>query len=120
MGKNIQIDDIDLYRKISDYCKINDLKISKFITEMLRKQFMIEQYGDIPFGDFIKKDKPTEIQLTTKIIETEVTKPTINPLNPYETTISEKKSYIDTTMDNVEKNTEETKAQTLKPKKRRL
>lgn len=49
MGKNIQIDDNDLYRKISDYCKINGLKISKFVTEMLRKQFMIEQYGDTPF-----------------------------------------------------------------------
>ena len=52
MGKNIQIDDNDLYRKISDYCKINDLKISKFVTEMLRKQFMIEQYGDTPFTTY--------------------------------------------------------------------
>ena len=52
MGKNIQIDDNDLYRKISDYCKINSLKISKFVTEMLRKQFMIEQYGDTPFTTY--------------------------------------------------------------------
>ena len=52
MGKNIQIDDNDLYRKISDYCKINDLKISKFVAEMLRKQFMIEQYGDTPFTTY--------------------------------------------------------------------
>lgn len=52
MGKNIQIDDNDLYRKISDYCKINDLKISKFVTEMLQKQFMIEQYGDTPFTTY--------------------------------------------------------------------
>ena len=52
MGKNIQIDDNDLYRKISDYCKINDLKISKFVTEMLRRQFMIEQYGDTPFTTY--------------------------------------------------------------------
>lgn len=52
MGKNIQIDDNDLYRKISDYCKINGLKISKFVTEMLRKQFMIEQYGDTPFTTY--------------------------------------------------------------------
>lgn len=52
MGKNIQIDDNDLYRKISDYCKINGLKISKFVTEMLRKQFMVEQYGDTPFTTY--------------------------------------------------------------------
>lgn len=52
MGKNVQIDDENLYRKISDYCKINNLKISKFITEMLRKQFMIEQYGDTPFTTY--------------------------------------------------------------------
>jgi hypothetical protein len=52
MGKNVQIDDDNLHRKISDYCKINNLKISKFITEMLRKQFMIEQYGDTPFTTY--------------------------------------------------------------------
>lgn len=52
MGKNVQIDDENLYRKISDYCKINDLKISKFVTEMLRRQFMIEQYGDTPFTTY--------------------------------------------------------------------
>lgn len=52
MGKNVQIDDDNLYRKITDYCKINNLKISKFITEMLRKQFMIEQYGDTPFTTY--------------------------------------------------------------------
>lgn len=52
MGKNVQIDDDNLHRKISDYCKINDLKISKFVTEMLRRQFMIEQYGDTPFTTY--------------------------------------------------------------------
>lgn len=52
MGKNVQIDDDNLHRKISDYCKINNLKISKFVTEMLRKQFMIEQYGDTPFTTY--------------------------------------------------------------------
>lgn len=51
MGKNVLIDDEALYREISEYCKLNGLKINKFITNMLRKQFTIEQFGDTPFGD---------------------------------------------------------------------
>lgn len=47
--KNIQINDSKLYDKIVEYCKLNSLKISDFITEMVRKQFMIEKYGDTPF-----------------------------------------------------------------------
>jgi hypothetical protein len=47
---SIQIDDNELYRNISEYCKLNNLKINKFVTELLKKQFAIEMYGDIPFG----------------------------------------------------------------------
>ena len=57
MGKNVLIDDEVLYREISEYCKLNGLKINKFITNMLRKQFTIEQFGDTPFGDIVN-DNP--------------------------------------------------------------
>lgn len=69
---SIQIDDNDLYRKISDYCKINGLKISKFVTEMLHKQFMIEQYGDTPFATYettIIKNNPVSSLTVNVTIE---------------------------------------------------
>lgn len=50
--KNIQINDSKLYDKIVEYCKLNNLKVSDFITEMVRKQFMIEKYGDTPFTTY--------------------------------------------------------------------
>lgn len=112
MGKHtIQITDDKLYEDIISYCKVNDLKIGTFCTDMLKKQLAMEQYGDIPFGDFTKKEEPVGIKLTTQIDKTEITKPTGNPLNPFETTVVE---------DKFQKNTEETISQTLKPRKRRL
>lgn len=50
--KSVQINDNKLYDQIVEYCKINGLKVSNFITEMVRKQFMIEKYGDTPFTTY--------------------------------------------------------------------
>ena len=49
---SIQITDSELYGRIVEYCKINGLKIGSFVTEMLKKQFMVEQYGDTPFTTY--------------------------------------------------------------------
>ena len=49
---SIQIDDSKLYESIVEYCKENGLKVSFLCTDMLRKQFLIEKFGDIPFGNF--------------------------------------------------------------------
>ena len=49
---SIQIDDNKLYESIVEYCKENGLKVSFLCTDMLRKQFLIEKFGDIPFGNF--------------------------------------------------------------------
>lgn len=57
---SIQIIDENFYNELSDYCKLNGLKISSFATDMLKKQFMIEQYGDTPFGK-IEPIKPVLI-----------------------------------------------------------
>jgi len=38
-----------LYKGIQDYCSLNDLKIGKFINELLEKQFRIEKFGSRPF-----------------------------------------------------------------------
>lgn len=50
--KSVQINDNKLYDQIVEYCKINGLKVSNLITEMVRKQFMIEKYGDTPFTSY--------------------------------------------------------------------
>lgn len=50
--KSVQINDSKLYDQIVEYCKINGLKVSNLITEMVRKQFMIEKYGDTPFTTY--------------------------------------------------------------------
>lgn len=50
--KSVQINDNKLYDQIVEYCKINGLKVSNLITEMVRKQFMIEKYGDTPFTTY--------------------------------------------------------------------
>lgn len=123
MGKHsVQIDDSILYNKIVEYCKFNGLKIGAFITEMIRKQFMIEQYGDIPFGN-INEEKP--------ILSSDYEKPEpINPILPIEyksTTpivtgeIKNDNFYNNSiTIENIEKVAEEIQKQTSKPKKRRL
>lgn len=49
---SIQITDSKLYESIVEYCKENGLKVSFLCTDMLRKQFLIEKFGDIPFGTF--------------------------------------------------------------------
>ena len=48
---SIQITDSKLYESIVEYCKENGLKVSFLCTNMLRKQFLIEKFGDIPFGN---------------------------------------------------------------------
>ena len=49
---SIQITDSKLYENIVEYCKENGLKVSFLCTDMLRKQFLIEKFGDVPFGSF--------------------------------------------------------------------
>jgi hypothetical protein len=53
MGKHsVQITDDNFYNELCEYCKINGLKISSFVTDLLKKQFLIEQYGDTPFTTY--------------------------------------------------------------------
>lgn len=122
MGKHsIQIDDDKLFEDIVAYCKINNLKIGAFVTEILRKQFMLEQYGDIPFGDF-EEVKPV---LTPDYKQPEPILPVL-PMN-YEEPIAidtnktvDNDFYSNITKETVEEAVKETQKQTSKPKKRRL
>ena len=49
---SIQIDDDKLFEDIVSYCKLNKISTKTFCPAMLRKQFLIEKFGDIPFGNF--------------------------------------------------------------------
>ena len=68
--------DVDLEKEIKAYCKLNNLKFTVFVNDMIRKQFSIEKYGDIPFGKIInplnkndnRKDKITETIINDNII----------------------------------------------------
>ena len=46
---SISIDD-KLYEEISEYCKLNSLKINAFCNKLLKNGLNTEKYGDIPFG----------------------------------------------------------------------
>ena len=52
---SIQINDEKLYMAMYEYCQANGKKLNELCTDMLRRQFMIEQYGDFPFGSMITK-----------------------------------------------------------------
>ena len=53
---SVQIDDDKLFEDIVSYCKLNKISIKMFCTDMLRKQFLIEKFGDIPFGELYGAD----------------------------------------------------------------
>ena len=65
MAHSVEIKE-ELYQDIKDYCKINNLKIIKFVNELLEKQFLIEKYGDAPF----MLVKPNEIKEAQENYET--------------------------------------------------
>lgn len=86
----MQVDE-KLYAEIKQYCELNGLKIKPFITDLLRKAFNREKYGDGPFQmrrdsappiieSEIKKDKKTtfyEIDVAPKEVKKDLT-PIIN------------------------------------------
>lgn len=56
----------DLFDEIEEYAKLNGLKTSRLINNLLKERFMVEKYGESPFDAFAKKirmeDTPAEIQ----------------------------------------------------------
>lgn len=129
MGKhNIQIDDDILYKQIIEYCKINNLKIGAFVTEMLKKQFAIEQYGDIPFGNFneikpvlpegYKTPESISIPYISEASSEVITSQLID--EKYQKKEAAKEYYSEITIEDVNKAVEVIEKHTAKPKKRRL
>ena len=69
---SIQITDNKLYESIVEYCKENGLKVSFLCTDMLRKQFLIEKFGDIPFGNFQDSSVPYDDNSVTSSVDTQI------------------------------------------------
>lgn len=67
---SIQITDSKLYESIVEYCKENGLKVSFLCTDMLRKQFLIEKFGDIPFGNFQDSSVSYDDKSVTSSVDT--------------------------------------------------
>lgn len=147
---SIQITDSKLYESIVEYCKENGLKVSSLCTDMLRKQFLIEKFGDIPFGDFQDNSVPYDDKSATSSVDTsmvfvpwvpvdctltveerqklslegENNNTIISPSKEIDDKYTQKKVpdkfYSEITIESVNKTTEETQKHTEKPKKRRL
>ena len=147
---SIQITDSKLYESIVEYCKENGLKVSSLCTDMLKKQFLIEKFGDIPFGDFQDNSVPYDDKSVTSSVDTpmvfvpwvpvdctltveerqklslegENNNAIISPSKEIDDKYTQKKVpdkfYSEITIESVNKATEETQKHTEKPKKRRL
>lgn len=57
---SIKIKD-DLYKEISEYCKLNSLSIVEYVNEKLKNAIINEKYGDIPFGKLTHDIPPRPI-----------------------------------------------------------
>ena len=145
---SIQITDSKLYESIVEYCKENGLKVSFLCTDMLRKQFLIEKFGDIPFGNFQDSSVPYDDKSVTSSVDTPMVVVPWVPVDctltveerqklsledednnsiitsPIEGKYTQKevpnKFYSEITIDSANKAVEETQKHTEKPKKRRL
>ena len=146
---SIQITDSKLYESIVEYCKENGLKVSFLCTDMLRKQFLIEKFGDIPFGNFQDSSAPYDDKSVTSSVDTQIVTAPWIPVDctltveerqklslegednnnsiitsPIEGRYTQKevpnKFYSEITIDSANKASEETQKHTEKPKKRRL
>ena len=147
---SIQITDSKLYESIVEYCKENGLKVSFLCTDMLRKQFLIEKFGDIPFGNFQDSSVPYDDKSVTSSVDTpmvfvpwvpvdctltveerqklslegENNNAIISPSKEIDDKYTQKKApnkfYSEIKVEDVNKEAKETQKHTEKPKKRRL
>ncbi len=109
----VNINDV-LYKQISDYCSLNNLKICHYVNELLDKAFKTDKFGAKP----LINRKPTKIEKDVSV-EKIVTEKIVDNAEKYEFSSLENKieknntintSYIDSDNKNIED----------KPKKRKL
>lgn len=84
----ISIVDENLYNDIVEYCKLNNEKVNDFCQRILKKQLMIEKYGDTPFGTILHE---VDIPPVTPRDKKELIKPHIDKMvNDYTKKINDK------------------------------
>ena len=64
---NITIND-KIYKEIVSYCELNALDVTTFINELIKKNFMVEKYGDRPG---IKQQITNPVTQTSETIKIE-------------------------------------------------
>ena len=53
-----------LFKEITSYCEINNLEVEKYINDLLKKEFMIDKYGERP--EVLEKPKP-DVEAVDKV-----------------------------------------------------
>lgn len=116
-GSSVKIE-AELYKEILEYCKVNGLKINKFCNDLLREKFMIEKYGDVPFGIF-DDNKVSELKPEPKIEEVKIEQPV--KIEEPKDAPKEEKMVVESIDDIIKQETvkQEVK-QAVKPRKRTL
>jgi len=65
-----------LYKDILSYCVLNELDVTNFVNDLLKKQFVVEKYGE----------RPAIFEQTKKVEQTKVISESINePIKQDET-----------------------------------
>lgn len=101
-----------LYKQIKDYCLINELDIVEYVNELLKKEFMIDKYGDKPSVSKLKK-KEDPIKINKETGELTIKDNALPIEGNYE--IPQKQTIVTITEENNEPTVQE-----IKPKKRKL
>ena len=100
----MQIDE-KLYAEIKQYCELNGLKIKTFISEILRKAFNREKFGDGPFQ--MRRETPLpitspEVIDEKKVIVYDIVTPTIENKKETIPIINNKVEIIEEKIENKE------------------
>lgn len=75
---SIQIED-KLYDDIKDYCDFNSLKITDFVSQLLRQALAVEKYGAAPFDNEKGTVATIEPVVINEVTEFDIKLPYIAP-----------------------------------------
>lgn len=99
-----------LYAEIKEYCKLNGLKVTKYVNELLREAFMRDKYGERPqIGN-----KKVEKNITNEEKEVKIYKIEEKPEKPIEN--KEKKCISDKDIKNINNEVSEKTPKSIKIK----
>lgn len=77
MRITLELDD-KLGEDIKSFCKLNNMKYTKYLTEIIESRFNIDRFGDLNEKIKPKKVKPQEVEMREVKSEIEEVKPVEN------------------------------------------